>query len=101
VGFLVGIPYGGDDMVFRSLAVRQAVAADDFSSPVRIKTAVDARSTPMMRLGDGAGREILRLFQCLTPLVKDGGGLGGSPTRSGILEKNLEFEVASCNFQEI
>jgi hypothetical protein len=37
----------------------------------------------MMQLRDGAGREILLLQQCLTPL-----------------EKNLKFEVASCNFQE-
>jgi hypothetical protein len=35
------------------------------------------------------------------PPVKDGGGFGGAPMRSGWLEKNLEFGVASCNFQEI
>jgi hypothetical protein len=52
VGFLVGIPHGGDDMVFRSTAVR---VADDLSSPVRIKMTIDARSIPMMRLRDGAG----------------------------------------------
>jgi hypothetical protein len=84
-------------MVFWSLAVRQPVAVDDLSSPVRIKTTADGRSTPMMRLRDGAGREILRLLQCLMPLVKDGGGLNGSPMRSGRLEKNMEFGVASYN----
>jgi hypothetical protein len=88
-GFLMGIPHDGDDMVFRSLAIRQPMAADDLSSLVRIKIAANARSTPMMRLRDGAEHEILRLLQCLTPLVKDGGGLGDSPTRSGGLEKNL------------
>jgi hypothetical protein len=77
------------------------VVMDDLSSPVWIKTTVDAHSTPMMRLRDDAGREILWLLQCLTPLVKDGGGLDGSPMRSDGLEKNLEFGVASCNFQDI
>jgi hypothetical protein len=86
-------------MVFRSLDVRQLVATNDLSSPVRIKMTTDAHSTPMMRLRDG--REILRLLQCLTPLVKDGGGLDGSPTRSGGLKKNMKFGVVSCNFQEI
>jgi hypothetical protein len=75
----VGIPHGGGDKVFRSLAVRQPAVVDGLSSPVRIKMEADARSTPMIRFRDGAGREILRLLQCLTSLVKDGGGLGGSP----------------------
>jgi hypothetical protein len=97
VGFLVGIPHGGDDMVFRSTTVR---VADDLSSLVRIKMTIDARSIPMMRLGDGAGREILQLLQCLMPLV-DGGGLGSSPIKSSGLKKNLEFRILSCNFQEI
>jgi hypothetical protein len=101
VGFPVGIPHGGDDMIFRSLAVRQLVATDDISSPVRIKTAADAHSMPMMRLRDSAGREILRLLQCLTSLVKDRGGLGGSTMRSDGLEKNLKFGITSCNFQKM
>jgi hypothetical protein len=99
VGFFIGIPHDGGNMVFRSLAVRQPAAADGLSSPVQIKMVADARSTPMIWLRDDAGHEILRFFQHLTPLVKDGGGLGGSPTSSGGLEKSLEFGVASCNFQ--
>jgi hypothetical protein len=51
----------------------------------------------MMCLKAGAGLEILRHFQYLTALVKDGGGLGGSPVNSDGLEKDLEFGVASCN----
>jgi hypothetical protein len=51
----------------------------------------------MMCLKVGDGHEILWHFQYLTPLVKDGGGLGGSPVNSDGLEKDLEFGVASCN----
>jgi hypothetical protein len=58
----------------------------------------DVRSTLMMHLRVDAGREILRYFQCLMPLVKDGGGLGDSPVNSGGLEMDLEFGVVSCNF---
>jgi hypothetical protein len=61
--------------------------------------AVDPRSMPMMWLKDGAGHEILRLLQRLTPLVNDGGGHNGSPLSSGGLEKNLEFGVAFYKFQ--
>jgi hypothetical protein len=72
--------------------------ADDFSSPFLIKIVVDVRSTLMMCLRVGSRREILRHFQCLTPLVNDGGGLDDSPMNSGGLEKDLEFGIASGNF---
>jgi hypothetical protein len=72
--------------------------AGGFSSPFLIKMATDVRSTLMMCLRVRAGHEILRHFQCLTPLVKDRGELGDSLANSGGLEKDLEFGVVSYNF---
>jgi hypothetical protein len=74
MGFFIRIPHGDGDKVFWSSVVRQLAVADGSSSPVLIKMVVDVRSMLMMRLRVGAGREILLHFQCLTPLMKDGGG---------------------------
>jgi hypothetical protein len=94
-----GISYGDADKFFRSLDVRQPTAADDFSFPVLLKMVPDACSTLTMRLSGVAGCEFLRHFQCLTPLVKDGGGCAGSPAIFDDLEKVLVLGVALCNFQ--
>jgi hypothetical protein len=99
MGFFIRIPHGDGDKVFWSSVVRQLAVADGSSSPVLIKMVVDVRSMLMMRLRVGAGREILLHFQCLTPLMKDGGGLGDSPVSSGELEKDVDIGVAFCNFQ--
>jgi hypothetical protein len=92
-----GTSYGDADKFFWSSDVRQPTAADDFSSPVLLKMVADACSTLTIRLNGVVGCEFLRHFQCLTPLVKDGGGCTGSPIDG--LEKVLVLRVALCNLQ--
>jgi hypothetical protein len=99
MGFFVRVPRGDGYKFFRSSAVRQLVIADGSSSPFPIKMVADVHSSMMMCLRVGAGCEILRHFQWLTPLMKDGGGLGVCPASSSGLKKDLEFWVAFCNFQ--
>jgi hypothetical protein len=70
VGFFIHIPHGDGDKVFWSSADRQLAVADGFSSPVLIKMVAEVRSMLMMHLRVGAGRKILRHFQCLTPLCE-------------------------------
>jgi hypothetical protein len=69
--------------------------ADGSFSPFLIKMVSDVRLMLMMCLRV----EILLYFQCLTSLVKVGCGLDDSLASFRRLEKDLKFEVASCNFQ--
>ncbi|KAG2559719.1 hypothetical protein PVAP13_8KG132181 [Panicum virgatum] len=65
-------------MLFRSPASSPA-AADFISSFIFLARTADARSTSTIRLGGGSGRWILRLFQCLAPCKKVGGGFARIP----------------------
>jgi hypothetical protein len=93
------ISYGDTDKFFWLSDVRQRTAADDFSSPVLLKMVADACSMLMMRLSGVAGCEFLRHFQCLTPLVKDGGGCAGSPTILTAWRKFWSLELRCVIFK--